>query len=62
MDVAAGIGEIVNLEPLDLLVDRRARRQQGRDGDQGAQVRRHAVAQVQAGQERRAEAAGDRRG
>ena len=60
MDRAAGIGEIVDLEPLDLLVDRRAGRQQRRDGDQGAQMRRHALPQVEAGQQRRAEAAGDR--
>ena len=61
MDRAGGIGEVVDLEPLDLLVDRRAGRQQGRDGDQGAQMRRHALPQVEAGQERRAETAGDRR-
>ena len=40
-----GIGEIVDLQPLELLVDRRAGRQQRRDGDEGAQLRRHAVAQ-----------------
>ena len=60
VDRPGGIGEIVNLEALDLLFDRLARRQQCRNGDQGAQVRWHALPQVEAGQQRGAESAGDR--
>ena len=60
MDRAGGIGKIVDLESLDLLLDRLASRQQRRDGDQRAKVRRHSLPQVEAGQERRAETAGDR--
>ncbi len=60
MDRAAGIGEIVDLEPLDLFVDRRTSHQQCRDDDQSAQMRRHPLPQIEAGQERCAEAAGNR--
>ena len=60
MDRAGGIGKVVDLESLDLLLDRLASRQQRRDGDQGAQMRRHPLPQVEAGQKRRAETAGDR--
>ena len=60
MHGAAGIGEIVHFQPLKLLVDGRAGRQQRRDGDEGPQLRRHARPELEAGQQHRAEAAGDR--
>ncbi len=57
MNGAFGAGEVMNLQPLDLLLDRGARGQQHRHRDQRAQACRHAVAQLQGGQEGRAQAA-----
>ena len=45
---------MVNLQPLDLLVDRRAAGQQRRHDDDGAQIRGHAVAKFEPGQKCRA--------
>ena len=49
----------MNLEPFDLLFDCRGSRQQNGYGYQGPQLRRDALAQCQAGQNRRAEPASD---
>ena len=46
MQIALRAGEVVDLQTLDLLVDRLGRRQQRRHRDDGAQVRGHAAAQV----------------
>ena len=46
--------EMVDLQALDMLFERLARRQQDRHGDQRAQLRRHAFAQREARQDRRA--------
>ena len=54
-DVAVGIRQVVHLEPLDLLIDLRAARQQGRHDDHGPQARRHALAQLESRQRARAE-------
>ena len=43
-------GEIVDLEPLDVLLDGRASRQQRGHHDHGAQMRRDAIAQRKTGQ------------
>jgi hypothetical protein len=51
--------EMVDLQALDLLFERLARRQQDRHGDQRAQLRRHAFAQREARQDRRAYASRD---
>ena len=56
MEVAFRAGEMMDLQPLDLLLDRLACRQQRRHRDERAQMRGHAVAQLQGGQERGAEA------
>ena len=52
-----GRGEIVDLEPVQVFLDARARVQQHRHGDQCAQVLGNAFAQRQAGQAARADAA-----
>ena len=57
MQVALRAGEVVDLQMLDLLLDRRRGGQQRRHRDERAQLRGHAVAQFQGGQQRRAEAA-----
>ncbi len=66
-DVAVRVREVVHLEPLDLLLELGGAGQQGGHDDQGAQGRRHPVAQLEARQgdrrERRRDAAvqqGDR--
>ena len=56
MQIAFRAGEVMDFQPLDLLLDRRVRRQQRRHRDERAQMRGHAVAQLQGRQERRAEA------
>ena len=61
MKVAFRAREMMDLETLDLLLDRVACRQQRRHRDERAQMRGHAVAQLQSGQERGAEAAVSRR-
>ena len=45
MEIAVRAGEVMDLQPLDLLLDRLACRQQRRHRDQRAQMRGHAVAQ-----------------
>ena len=47
MKIAFRAGEIVDLQPLDLLLDRLRRREQRRHRDERAQVRGNAVAQLQ---------------
>ena len=56
MKVAFRTREVVDFQPLDLLLDRLARRKHGRHRDERAEVRRNAVAKLQSGQQRRAEA------
>ena len=57
MQIAFRAREVVDLQTLDLFLDRRGRRQQRRHGDERAQMRGHAVAEFQSGQRRCAEAA-----
>ena len=47
MQVAVRARQVMDLQPLDLLVDRLRRRQQRRHRDERAQMRGHAVAQFQ---------------
>ena len=56
MQIALRAREVVDLQTLDLLVDRRHRRQQRRHRDEGTQMRGHATAKFQGRQQRRAEA------
>jgi hypothetical protein len=58
-DVVLRARQMTNLEPLDLLVDIRWRRQERGDDDHCTQARRHAVAELQAGQPGCAEPIGD---
>ena len=60
MQIAFGRSQIVNLEPLDLLFDCLGRRQERGDGHERPQLRWHALTQRQAGQNGRADSAGDR--
>ena len=53
-------GQVVDLEPVQMFLDRRARAQHHRHRDQRAQLLGHAVAQREAGQAARAHAARDR--
>ena len=63
MNRAGGIGEIVNLEPLDQLVDGCAWLvSKVGMATSVRRVGRHALAQVEAGQQRGAETAGDQPG
>ena len=59
MNRTGRIGEMVDLEALDQLFDRRLGRQQGGNGHDRPQMRRHALAQLKAGQQRGAETSGD---
>ena len=56
MQIALRARQVVDLQTLDLLLDRRGRRQQRRHGDERAQMRGHATAKFQSRQQRRAEA------
>ena len=56
---AGRVGEMMYLEALDLFFDRRLRRQQRGNCHDRPQMRRHAIAQFEAGQQRGAEAPGD---
>ena len=58
-EVAVLARQVVNLEALDLLVDRGARRQERRNDDDGAQVRRYAVAKLERGERVGVEIIGD---
>ena len=49
--------KVVDLQTFDLLFERGLRREQGRDGNHGAQIHRHAIAQFQARQDRRTKSA-----
>ena len=55
MKVAFGACEVVDLQPLNLFLDRRAGREHGRHRDHRAEVGRNAVAKLQSRQQRRAE-------
>ncbi len=59
MQVAIGTGEVVDFQPLDLLLDRRRSGQQRRHGDDRAQMRGHAVGELQGWQEMGVEAEAD---
>ena len=55
-EIAVGICQMMNLQSLDLLRDHSARRQKRGHDDHRAQIRRHAVRELQARQDDRAEA------
>ena len=59
MERALRAGQKVDFEPLNLIVDLRQRGQQGRDSDQCAQVRCHALAEIERGKQRCAKSPGD---
>jgi len=56
MEVAFQAREVVDLQPLDLLFDSLACREQRRHRDERAQMRGNTIAKFQSGQKRRAEA------
>ena len=59
-EIVVLVGEVVNLQPFDLLADRRdAGEQRGHDDD-GAQIGRNSAPQFQSGQRRCADELGDR--
>ena len=60
MQVAVRTGEVVDFEALDLLLDRSPIGEQCRHGDKRAQMRRHAVGELQRRQEMGVEAETDR--
>ena len=60
MKIALRARKVVDLEPFDLLFDRLRRVEQRRHGDERAQMRGNAVAQLQSRQKRRGEAEVDR--
>ncbi len=60
MQLVVGRGEVVDLEAMQMLFDRGARAQHDGHGDQRAQLLRNAVAQREARQPARADAAGHR--
>ena len=55
VELALRAGEVMDFQPLDLLFDCGLRREQDRNGHDGAQRRRDAVAQLEARQDRRTE-------
>ena len=59
MKLAFRTCKVVDLQTLDLLFERGLRREKDRDGDHRAQVRRYAVAELQARQDRRTELSRD---
>ena len=59
-EIVVRIGKMMNLQPLDLLFDRRCAGEQRRHDDDCAQIRRDTVAQFQSRQNRPADLSGDR--
>ena len=56
MDITSQTREVVDLQALDLFLDRLIIREQRRHGDERAQLRRNAIAKLQSGQKRSTEA------
>ena len=51
MEIAFGICQVVDFEPLDLLFDVVVAREQHRHDDQGSKLRRHALGQLELGEQ-----------